>query len=296
MPPTSEQLYTQMQEIAKQAAAYTPTAAGDIYRDLAKRVGFFEPQYKELREQEAQAYALPATMMKQYREQYPEPGIGPGALTQLESIMRSVGRGYGTADVMADVLGASRGRIENLAQDVLGQYQAAQQALLSRYGMLSPLYQTAVQTEESARQRAFQQQQEEAARQWQAQQAELEWQRQLELENQRRAASSAAAAQQRIAFEEMLGGYQQQMSDWYNQLIEEYRKGQVTEETPQVISKEEAERRARELAAASYTPGPVSYLPAGTYRGQPLTPESLTPEIFAPGYTMQQMLRGMPLF
>jgi hypothetical protein len=91
----------------------------------------------------------------------------------LSSILGQTGREYGTADVMRNVINSQRGRLENMSQDVLGQYNSTKAGFMDRYNMMSPLYQSALQTEESEKMRAYQAAEAEKQRQFQARQAAL---------------------------------------------------------------------------------------------------------------------------
>ena len=223
--PTAAQLYQQLKDISSQVQGYTPANAGDIYKDLASRVNYFEPQYREMRQQQANAYAAPATLMEQYRQQYAEPGSGPSAMSQMSNILQEVGRGYGTANVMGDVIGAARGRLENMSSDVLNQYNAARQSLLDKYGMISPVYQTVSQQEEAAR-----------ARDWQAQQDEINRQFQAAENEKSRRASAAAAAQQAIDFQKMLDAYNTQSTQQYQDYINQVNALLAQGKTPQTAT------------------------------------------------------------
>lgn len=152
---TASEYESQMQGLAKQMESYTPTNIGDVTSDLMGRVDHFRPQYEEQRGMQAQAYATLPEFMSQYHQRYGGGGgAGPSAFGMLSSGMQDVGRQMGTADVLGDVIGRAGGKIENIAQSALGQYQAAQQALQNRYNMISPLFGAATAREEAARNRA----------------------------------------------------------------------------------------------------------------------------------------------
>lgn len=157
---SSTDLYNQMQGLVKQYDTYTPINSGDVYADLSNRVGNFRPQYQELAGQEAKAYAAPGQLMGQYYNQYNQnPGGGGDPFGMLSSILGQTGREYGTADVMRGVLDSQRGNLQNMAQDVLGQYNAVKSGFMDKYNMLSPLYNSQLGIEEAQRGRDFQAQQ-----------------------------------------------------------------------------------------------------------------------------------------
>lgn len=185
---TSDEIWGQIQDaLGQYQNAYQqwqsygdqPGTFGDVYGDLASRVDYFRPQYQELADLEAQAYAAPATELNRYMQQYGPEGTsgmyGPDAMSVFESMLGSLGRGYGTVDAFGNMIGQQQGRLEQMSQNILdqyqsrlGQYQAQQNALYDQYQMLLPQWQTVRSEEEAARQRA-----------WEAQQAELDRQTQM---------------------------------------------------------------------------------------------------------------------
>jgi len=153
---TSASIEQQMSKIMKKSKAYTPANASDVYSDLASRVNFYKPQYEELAGMEQQAYAAPATQMKDYYAKYggEKAMKGPSALSQLYSIMQDIGRQYGTMGALRGGITTQKGKLEDMSKTVLDQYQARKGALLDQYNMLQPLYSAAINREEAARSRA----------------------------------------------------------------------------------------------------------------------------------------------
>lgn len=153
--PRSADIYSKMLDILGQMSGHTPTNSADVYRELSSRVGNFRPQYEEMRRTQAQAYAAPTEVMQDYYNKFGgEAGVGPGALTQLNRALQTVGNRFGTAGLMGDLISQQRGRLEDLARSALEQRQNELGALQNLYGMYTPLYQTAVSQEEAARERA----------------------------------------------------------------------------------------------------------------------------------------------
>jgi hypothetical protein len=83
------------------------------------------------------------------------PGQGPSSMARLASILKTVGQQYGTADTLRNVITTQRGRIEDMAKDVSNQYTSTKGALMEKYNMLSPLYNSQLGLEEAKRQREF---------------------------------------------------------------------------------------------------------------------------------------------
>jgi hypothetical protein len=151
----SKTLYKDLQKTISTYKGLPGANAGDVYSDLSARVDNFKPQYKELRNTEAQAYAMPTQVMQEYQQQQQgQGGYGPSALSQLNGILNRVGQMYGTANVMRDSIGESRGRLQDMTNDVLGQYNAMREDQKTLYGMQSPLYQSALSSEENEKNRA----------------------------------------------------------------------------------------------------------------------------------------------
>jgi len=153
---SSGSIYDQMQGILSKLQGYAPQNVSDIYRGLSSRVGDMKPQYEELRGAQAGAYAAPAEVLERYRQQTAGqlPGAGVSAMGRLNQALQEVGARTGTANVMGDLIGQQRGRLEDLSKTALDQYNAARQSEMDRYQMLTPLYQAAMSREESARNRA----------------------------------------------------------------------------------------------------------------------------------------------
>jgi len=162
----SADIYKQMQKTMKQADAYTPINSSDVYSDLASRVNFFKPQYQELSGLESKAYSAPASLMKDYYGKYGGDNAmkGPSALAQLSSIMDNIGQQYGTIGALRGGIDTQKGKLSDLANTVSNQYTAQKGAVMDKYNMLQPLYQTANSNEENSRNRAFQAQQAAASR------------------------------------------------------------------------------------------------------------------------------------
>lgn len=137
---------------------YTPTSGGDVYSDLASRVNNFQPQYQELANQESQAYAAPASLLANYQKQYAG-GYGPDAMSQLSGVLSQIGNMYGTADVMRGTIGNAQGRLEQMSQNALDQYNAAKESTLNKYNMLAPVWNQYRSEEQAAQERAWQEQQ-----------------------------------------------------------------------------------------------------------------------------------------
>lgn len=157
MAPTSSQLYGQMQGVMDQYKAMTPATSSQITDELLRRVDYFRPQLQEISGAEASAYASPAALMEQFNQRFgmgDERQYGPSASAQLSSILSNVGQQMGTVDTLNNILASQRGRIEQMGGDIYNQYNASRQALMDRYNMLTPLYQSALQREEAARARA----------------------------------------------------------------------------------------------------------------------------------------------
>lgn len=189
--PNSQQLYGelqglqgQMQGLTGQMQQYTPVQSQDIYNELLNRVDNFKPLYEAQRGFETQAYAEPAKAMADYYGQYgQDPSQGRSAMTQLQGILQNVGRLYGSADTMNDVINQRGGQLQQLAGTTLDQYNSARANLQDQiaqtqnlYNNKQGMYNTALQLEEQARQRA------EAER---ARQQQLALQRQQQAAQQR---------------------------------------------------------------------------------------------------------------
>lgn len=138
-------------------AKMIPANQTDIYSDLMSRVDNFRPQYDQLRGMEAQAYASPATSMQQYYDRYGMGGTqGPSGAAVMSSMLQNIGQQYGSADALSNAIDTQKGRIGDMARTVNEQYNAQRQSLMDRYGMLSPLFNAALQREEAAKARAAQ--------------------------------------------------------------------------------------------------------------------------------------------
>lgn len=173
----------------------TPQQALDV---MNQRVDYFRPQYQELRRLEAQALAAPAVEMANFNRQFKGGAGGPDAMSQLASALQSMGRTQSTRDVAADVLNQSRGRIEDISNDLYGQYQAQQNQLLQQAGLLQPLLQAGLTQEEAGATRGFGNLQNMLGQQFQS--SEQEKQRGFQADQQR-LAREFEAEQARIARE-----------------------------------------------------------------------------------------------
>jgi hypothetical protein len=155
--PNSQNLYNEIVGLKDKLGAYTPIDPNEVYKDLMSRVDFMKPQYQDLRRTEAQAYAAPATVLDDYYKAYGnDPSQGPSASSRLSSMLGQVGRLYGTANTMGDLINAQGGRIQDLANTTASQYDLGRQSILDRLNIVNPLYQSALQQEEADKQRAIQ--------------------------------------------------------------------------------------------------------------------------------------------
>lgn len=141
---TPGQLANQMQAITNQMSGLTPMASSDIYRELAGRVGNFQPQYQELADAQTNAYTTAPKMMTGYLQKFGSgAGGGANAMSFLSNILQRTGDAQGRVGTLSNVIGAQKGRLEDLANSVNENLMQRRQALNEQYNMLVPRYQNA---------------------------------------------------------------------------------------------------------------------------------------------------------
>lgn len=154
-PQSAADYYNQLQGLTKELERYTPIDANEVKNSLLQKVDNFKPLYTDLRNAEANAYSAPARVMAEYESMYGNsPTQGPGGFQRLNTSMGQVARDFARAGVMGDIINTQGGRITDLANSVVNQYNNSRQGILDRYNMITPLWQSALQQEEAARQRA----------------------------------------------------------------------------------------------------------------------------------------------
>ncbi len=147
---TAADYESQLNDLNKQYAQYTPVNAGDINAYLTNKVGNFTPQYNEIANLKTQAYAAPTQMMADYNKQFgTDPSQGINANDFLNKILNQIGTNYGRADVAQGALNTQQGNINNLATNAFNQYNQQGQNLKDQWTMVKGLYDSKLAQEQA---------------------------------------------------------------------------------------------------------------------------------------------------
>lgn len=153
----STDIYNQLQEISKEMQPYLeemPTAKNYFTEGLNKAFNYNLPLLKEAAGLEAGAYTLPGQLIDQYNTEFGSTFGGASGIARLNSILRRIGNQFSLVDLASGLLDTRKARIRDLANNLTEQYGLGLEGLQTKYNMLLPLYQTEVQREESAANRA----------------------------------------------------------------------------------------------------------------------------------------------
>lgn len=163
---SSDQTYSNIQNLQQQAQGYAPTSQNTITSMLASKVNNFQPQYQELGNAQAAAYAAPANDLNAFQQQDGATG-GPSAFQRMSSVLNDIGNQYGTANAISGAIDSAKGRIGDIANGVYQQYQNGLNNINTQIGQDSSLYGSQLSHEAAMAQIGLQQQQLQAQRDYQ---------------------------------------------------------------------------------------------------------------------------------
>jgi len=158
----SEQLLGQIQSGNDLLGQYEQLGRGgaeQAFREaIVNQLGGFEPLQKDIAAAGQEAYGT-FDRLRELMSGQNDPINDPSALGQLGRGIGEFGRLTGVRDSLNNILKLSGGRVEDIVGRAADAYFTPAQAAQARLERLQPLFQTAVSTEESQRNRDFQAQQ-----------------------------------------------------------------------------------------------------------------------------------------
>lgn len=132
-------------------------AAPDWFKEqINKKFNNNMPLLKEGAALEAGAYTLPGELMSQYDQQYGNTFGGASGMARLNSILGRLGNQFSLVDVASGLADQQGARINDLANSLTNQYGSTIDAMQNKYNMMLPIYQSQLDIEENAKNRALQ--------------------------------------------------------------------------------------------------------------------------------------------
>jgi len=163
---TSDQTYAQLQNLMGQYKQYAPTNVNDVNNAIMSKVNYMQPQYQELGQLQANAYAAPAADLAKYQATYGN-NNGPDQFTRLNSMLQDIGNQFGSQQALGNAIDTAKGRLGDIANGIYNQYTNTGNFLNGQIGTLGSLYGSQLSHEAAMAGIALQQQQLAAQRDYQ---------------------------------------------------------------------------------------------------------------------------------
>ena len=156
MAQSSQAIYDQMMDVQRGMQPMLDNQAGapDYFRKkISEAYNYNLPAIKNAASLEAGAYNLPGKLMSQYDQEYGGK-TGIGSMARMNSILGNIGQQFGMSNAAWNLVDQNKMRMDEVVKGVTDQYMSGLDAYKTKWGMLSPLWQT-MYSEEQANARAY---------------------------------------------------------------------------------------------------------------------------------------------